>query len=58
MKSWLQDSYIEIHSVHYEGESIAAERFIRPLKNKIYKCTTSVSKNMYIDKYTKIFRSK
>ena len=29
---------------------VVAERFIRTLKNKIYKCMTSVSKNMYIDK--------
>ena len=27
-----------------------AERFIRTLKSKIYKCMTSISKNVYIDK--------
>ena len=27
-----------------------AERFIRTLKNKIYKYMTSISKNVYIDK--------
>ena len=31
-------------------KSVAAERFIRTLKNKIYKCMTSISKNVYIDK--------
>ena len=33
-----------------EGKSVVAERFIRTLKNKIYKYMTSVSKNVYIDK--------
>ena len=32
------------------GKSVTAERFIRTLKNKIYKYLTSVSKNVYIDK--------
>ena len=50
MKSWLQDNHIEIHSTHNEGKSVVAERFIRTLKNKIYKYMTSVSKNRYINK--------
>ena len=33
-----------------EGKSVTAERFIRTLKNKIYKYMASVSKNVYIDK--------
>ena len=33
-----------------EGKSVVAERFIRTLKNKIYKYITSISKNVYIDK--------
>ena len=33
-----------------EGKSVVAERFIRTLKSKIYKCMTSISKNVYIDK--------
>ena len=37
-----------------EGKSVVAERFIRTLKNKIYKYMTSVSKNMYIDKLDNI----
>ena len=36
--------------MHNEGKSVVAERFIRPLKNKIYKYKTSISKNVYIDK--------
>ena len=37
-------------STHNEGKSVIAERFIRTLKNKIYKYMTSISKNVYIDK--------
>ena len=38
-----------------EGKSVFAERFIRTLKNKIYKYViTSVSKNVYIDKLAEI----
>ena len=50
MKSWLEKNDIEIYSTHNEGKSVAAERFIKTLKNKIYKYMTSVSKNVYIDK--------
>ena len=37
-------------SIHNEGKSVVAQRFIRTLKNKIYKYVTSISKNVYIDK--------
>ena len=50
MKFWLQDIDIKVYSTHNEGKSIVAERFIRTLKNKIYKHMTSVSKSVYIDK--------
>ena len=39
-----------MYSTHNEGKSVVAERFIRTLKNRIYKHMTSVSKNAYIDK--------
>ena len=39
-----------MYSTHNEGKSVVAERFITTLKNKIYKCMTLVSKNVYIDK--------
>ena len=39
-----------MYSAHNEGKSVAAERFIRTIKNKIYKHMTSISKNVYIDK--------
>ena len=42
-KKWLKDNDIEMYSRHYERKSIAAERFIRTLKTKIYKHMASVS---------------
>ena len=39
-----------MHSTYNKGKSVFIERFIRNLKNKIYKYTTSISKNLYIDK--------
>ena len=33
-----------------EGRSAVAERFIKTLKNKIYKYMTAISKNVYVDK--------
>ena len=43
-----------MYSIHTEGKYVAAERFIRRLKTKIYKYMTSVSKNVYIDKLNDI----
>ena len=37
-------------SIHNEGKSVAAERFIRTFKTKIYKCMISISKTVYISK--------
>ena len=39
-----------MHSIHNEGKSVVAEKFIRTLNAKIYKYITSVSKYVYIDK--------
>ena len=50
MKSFLQNNDIEMYSMHNEGKSIITERFIRTLKNKIYKYMTSVSKIVCSDK--------
>ena len=44
MKSWLETNAIEMLSTHSKG------KFIRTLKNKIYKYMTSISKKVYIDK--------
>ena len=49
-KKWLKDNSIEIYSTHNEGKSVLAERFIRTIKDKIYRYMTSISKNVYIDK--------
>ena len=64
MKSWLEKNAIKMYSTHNERKSVVAERFIRTLKNKIYKYMTSISKNMYIDnlddivnKYNNIYYS-
>ena len=43
-----------MYLTHNKGKSVVAERFIRTLKNKIYKHMTSISKNMYIDKLNNI----
>ena len=50
MKSWLEKNDIEMYSTHNEGKSVVAERFIRTIKNKIYKHMTSIPKNVYINK--------
>ena len=50
MKSQLLDDNIEIYSIRNERKSVAAESFIRTLKNKIYGYMTSISKNVYIGK--------
>ena len=49
MKSWLEKNDIEMHSTHNKEKSVVAERFIKTLKNKIYKYVNSISKNVYID---------
>ena len=36
MKSFLKSNCIEMYLQHNEGKSVVFERFIRPLKNRIY----------------------
>ena len=48
-KKWLKDNDIEKYSTYDGGKSLLAQRFIRALKNQIYKNTTAVSKNVYFD---------
>ena len=38
-----------MYSTANEGKSVVAERFIRTLKNKIFKHMTAISKNVYFD---------
>ena len=40
---------MKMYSRYNKGKSVVAERFIRTLKNKIYKHMTAVSKNVYFD---------
>ena len=43
-----------MYSIYNEGKSVAAERFIRTLKNKIYRYMTLISTNGYIAKLDNI----
>ena len=47
---WLRHNDIEMYSIHNEGKSVVAERFIRTLKTKIHRYMISISKKVYIDK--------
>ena len=38
-----------MYSTYNEGKSVVAERFIRTLKNKLYKLMTATGKNVYHD---------
>ena len=38
-----------MYSRYNEGKSVVAERFIRMLKNKIFKHMTGISKNVHFD---------
>ena len=38
-----------MYYTYLEGKSVVAERFIRTLKNKIFKHMTAISKNVYFD---------
>ena len=49
-KKWSKDNDIDMYSIHDEGKSVIAGRFIRTLKNKIYKYMTSISNYLYINK--------
>ena len=57
-KRFLKINNIEMYSAYNEGKYVVAERFIRTLKNKIFKCMAAVSENIYfhvleniVDKY-------
>ena len=46
-KKWLSSNNIIMYSTYNEGKSVVAERFIRTLKNKLYKHMTATDKNVY-----------
>ena len=48
-EKWLSDNDIIMYSTYNEGKSVVAERFIRTLKNKLYKHMTATGKNVYYD---------
>ena len=48
-EKWLSDNDINMYSRYNEGKSVVAERFIRTLKNKLYKHMTATGKNVYYD---------
>ena len=48
-EKWLPDNDINMYSMYNEGKSVVAERFIRTLKNKLYKHMTATGKNVYYD---------
>ena len=47
-KKWLSDNDIIMYSTYNEGKSVVAERFIRTLKNKLYKHMTASGKNYHV----------
>ena len=55
-KKWIKDNDIVMYSTNNEGKSVIPERFIRALKNEIYKYITSISNNVYIDKLDDIVK--
>ena len=48
-KKWLSDNDIIMYSTYNKGKSVLAERFIRTLKNKLYKHMTATGKNVCYD---------
>ena len=48
-KKSLKDNNIEMYLTYNKKKSVVAERFIKTLKNKIYKHMTAISKNVYFD---------
>ena len=48
-KDFLKVNNTEMYSTYNEGKSAVAERFIRTLKNKIFKHMAAILKNVYFD---------
>ena len=48
-KDFLKINNIEMYSTYSQGKSVVAKRFIRNLKNKVFKHMTAISKNVYFD---------
>ena len=49
-KKWLKDNNnMKMQSMQNEKKSVVAKKFIRTLKNKIYRHMTAVSRNVYFN---------
>ena len=48
-KDFLKINKIDMYSTYNKGKSVVAGRFIRTIKNKIFKDMTAISKNIYFD---------
>ena len=48
-EKWLSDNDINMYSTYNEGKSVVVERFIRTLKNKLYKRMAATGENVYYD---------
>ena len=48
-EKWLSDDDINMYSTYNEDKSVVAERFIRTLKNRLYKHMKATGKNVYYD---------
>ena len=48
-KDFFKINNTEMYSTYNEGKSVVAERFLRTLKNKIFKHIADISKNVYLD---------
>ena len=49
LNKFLKENDIEMYSTYNEVKSAVAERFIKTLKNKIYKHMTAICKNVYFN---------
>ena len=48
MQGWSENNDILMYSTHNEGKSVIAERFIRILKDKIYKRMTMIANLIFL----------
>ena len=54
MLEWLSNTDILIYSTHNEGNSVIAERFIKPLKAKTYKEMIANDSKSYLSYLNKL----
>ena len=54
--SEIYNNNTEMYSTHNEGKSVVAERFIKTLKNKVYKHMNYIGKNVYFNVLDDIVR--